>query len=95
MAIYEYRCGTCGTEFESRRPMSEAGEPAPCPKCGGEGSKLPSVFASKDGYSLKLPSAAAFRGKPAAKPKPARKARASAPPSRGRGAAAQRSRGRQ
>ena len=33
MAIYEYRCGSCGTEFEARRPMSEAGDPAPCPVC--------------------------------------------------------------
>ncbi len=98
MAIYEYRCGSCGTEFEARRPMSEAADPAPCPKCGKEGARLPSVFASKEGYSLKLPTAPAWRGKPEAKPKvtskskpgPARKPKAPAPRSRVRGGAAQR-----
>ncbi len=92
MAIYEYRCGSCGTEFEARRPMSEASEPAPCPKCGGKGARLPSVFASKEGYSLKLPTAPAWRGTPEtkakAKPGPARKPTASAPRSRARGGAA-------
>ena len=95
MAVYEYRCGSCGTEFEVRRPMSEVGDPAPCPKCGGKGAKLPSVFASKEGYSLKLPTAPAWRGAPAAKPpkskkpeKPGRKPTASAPRSRARGGAA-------
>ena len=96
MAIYEYRCGSCGTEFEARRPMSEAADPAPCPKCGSEGARLPSVFASKDGYSLKIPTAPAWRGPPEAKAKakakPAvkPKSKASTPRSRARGGAAQR-----
>ena len=96
MAIYEYRCGSCGTEFEARRPMSEAADPAPCPKCGSEGARLPSVFASKDGYSLKIPTAPAWRGTPEAKPKAkaGRKATAPAPRSRAPGGAAQRSRAR-
>ena len=94
MAIYEYRCGSCGTEFELRRPMSEASEAAPCPKCGGAGSKLPSVFASKDGYTLKVPTANAFRGAAAAKPKPVTASNRSAPRSRGRGGAARSSRAR-
>ena len=63
MATYEYRCAKCGVEFEVKRPMSEAGTPAPCPACGGEGSWLPSVFASKDGYTLRIPSSTAFRGR--------------------------------
>ncbi len=97
MAIYEYRCGSCGTEFEARRPMSEASDPAPCPKCGSKAGRLPSVFASKEGYSLKVPTAPAWRGtpEPKAKPKAARKpTTASAPRSRARGGAAQRSRAR-
>ena len=94
MAIYEYRCGSCGTEFEARRPMSEAGDPAPCPACGGKGNRLPSVFASKDGYSLKIPTAPAWRGAPEAKRKPARKATAPAPRTRAPGGAARSSRAR-
>ncbi len=100
MAIYEYRCGSCGTEFEARRPMSEASDPAPCPKCGSKAGRLPSVFASKEGYSLKVPTAPAWRGPPEskakakAKPKPARKPTASAPRSRAQGGAARRSRAR-
>ena len=92
MAIYEYRCGSCGTEFEARRPMSEAADPAPCPKCGSKGARLPSIFASKDGYSLKIPTAPAWRGTPEAKAKPAvkPKSKASTPRSRARGGAAQR-----
>ena len=88
MAVYEYRCGSCGTEFAVRRPMSEVGDPAPCPKCGGKGAKLPSVFASKEGYSLKLPTAPAWRGAPAAKPQKSKKPTASAPRSRAQGGAA-------
>ena len=53
MATYEYRCTKCAAEFEVRRPMDEANQPASCPACGGEGAKLPSVFASKDGYTLR------------------------------------------
>ena len=100
MAIYEYRCGSCGTEFEARRPMSEAGDPAPCPVCGGKGSRLPSVFASKEGYSLKVPTAPAWRGVPEAKPKPKAKAKpgrkptASVPRPRAQGGAARSSRAR-
>ena len=51
MALYEYRCSDCGDEFEQRRPMSEADSPAECPECGKEAARLPSVFASKDGYT--------------------------------------------
>jgi putative FmdB family regulatory protein len=32
MPLYEYWCDTCG-EFRDWRPMSESGEPAPCPSC--------------------------------------------------------------
>lgn len=62
MALYEYRCPGCGNVFELRRPMSEAGSPAECPGCGTEAEWLPSVFASKDGYTLRVPRSEAFRG---------------------------------
>jgi hypothetical protein len=42
--------------------MSQASEPVPCPNCGKAATKLPSVFASKDGYTLRVPSREAFRG---------------------------------
>ena len=62
MALYEYRCPDCGNAFELRRPMSAAGSPAECPACGREAGRLPSVFASKDGYTLRVPRSEAFRG---------------------------------
>ncbi len=62
MALYEYQCAGCGAEFEERRPMSESGSPAKCPECGADAARLPSVFASKDGYNLRLPKGEAFRG---------------------------------
>ena len=61
MALYEYRCAECGREFEERRPMSESDAPAACPEDGSEAARLPSVFASKDGYNLRLPRGEAFR----------------------------------
>ena len=32
MPIYEYRCPSCGTDFELTRPISQSSDPAPCPK---------------------------------------------------------------
>lgn len=61
MALYEYRCSACGEEFERRKPMSEADSPADCPACGKEAGRLPSVFASKEGYTLRVPKSGAFR----------------------------------
>lgn len=34
MPLYDYRCETCTTEFEARRPVEER-DTAVCPKCGG------------------------------------------------------------
>ena len=45
MALYEYRCRTCDDVFEVRRPMSEAGTPAPCPAGHADTVKLLSMFA--------------------------------------------------
>jgi putative FmdB family regulatory protein len=33
MPIYEYRCPSCSETFERMRPMSQATEPVPCPRC--------------------------------------------------------------
>lgn len=65
MPIYEYWCEPCGREFERMRPMSESSSPAACPKCGGDAARVPSVFASKENYTIKVPRGGAFRGRPA------------------------------
>jgi putative FmdB family regulatory protein len=61
MPIYEYWCNDCDKEFEELRPMSRASEPAACPTCGAPSEKLPSVFASKADYTIKVPRGGAFR----------------------------------
>jgi putative FmdB family regulatory protein len=63
MPIYEYWCEKCGKEFEQMRPISQAGEPAGCPTCGAQSQKLPSVFASKENYTIKVPRGGAYRGR--------------------------------
>ncbi len=60
MAIYEYFCAICKQEFEVRRPISEADEPAFCPKCRAQGERLISGFASRAAYRLR-PSKGVFR----------------------------------
>jgi putative FmdB family regulatory protein len=49
MPTYEFRCRTCDTVFEERRPMSEASLPAICPDGHPGAVKLLSVFASVGG----------------------------------------------
>ena len=49
MPTYEFRCRTCETTFEERRPMSEASDPATCPSGHPDAVKLLSVFASTVG----------------------------------------------
>ncbi len=44
MPTYAYRCVACGHAFELKRPISEAGQPAVCPKCGAEAQKQLSTF---------------------------------------------------
>ena len=61
MPIYEYFCPKCGSEFELRRHLSEVDKPALCPRCGTEGQKLMSAFASKVGFAIKGPDKGAFR----------------------------------
>ena len=64
MAIYEYRCKSCGREFELTRKMSESAAPATCPSCGSEAERLVSGFASTEGYGVKGMKKAPFRGAP-------------------------------
>jgi putative FmdB family regulatory protein len=42
MPVYEFLCGGCGP-FEQRRSFSEAGDPPPCPSCGGEARRVYSM----------------------------------------------------
>ncbi len=65
MAVYEYRCPKCRKEFELMRPMSEAGKPATCPKCGSRAVRMISGFGSKTG-SYVQPTEKPFRQKAAA-----------------------------
>lgn len=55
MAIYEYYCSKCRKAFEVMRPMSKADDPAACPKCGSQGERLLSVFASTADSCIKVP----------------------------------------
>jgi putative FmdB family regulatory protein len=45
MAVYEYRCRTCDSLFELRRPMSESDTPAECPHGHADTVRRVSVFA--------------------------------------------------
>ena len=46
MAIYEYQCNACDSQFELQQKMSDPPEKV-CPKCGGELTKLISSAAFK------------------------------------------------
>jgi putative FmdB family regulatory protein len=46
VATYEYRCPTCESHYELRRPMSESSSTATCPDGHPGGVRLLSVFAS-------------------------------------------------
>ncbi|MBI2910705.1 MAG: zinc ribbon domain-containing protein [Chloroflexi bacterium] len=61
MPIYEYCCAACKKEFELMRPLSQMGDPAPCPSCGAEGQRLISAFASKVDYYIKASTKPPFR----------------------------------
>lgn len=60
MPRYEYRCKTCGTTFELRRPMAQSGAPAACPGGHGDTVKLLSTVAvgSSSSGAAAAPSAA-------------------------------------
>jgi putative FmdB family regulatory protein len=48
MAVYEYTCKKCGTEFEVSCHMDEREDQAACPKCGSHKvtQKLSAAFSS-------------------------------------------------
>jgi putative FmdB family regulatory protein len=46
VAIYEFRCRTCGSVFELFRAMANADEPARCPEGHVGASRLLPVFAT-------------------------------------------------
>jgi putative FmdB family regulatory protein len=46
MPLYEYRCRTCDTDFELRRAMTEASDPAECPQGHVDSMRRLSMFAS-------------------------------------------------
>jgi len=52
MPLYEYRCPKCQTEFELKRPASEAQQSAKCPNCGAEAPRMISAFSSKLGFYI-------------------------------------------
>lgn len=45
MPRYEFRCRECADTFEVNRPMSAAGDPAPCPAGHADTVKLLSAVA--------------------------------------------------
>ncbi|MFD7920510.1 zinc ribbon domain-containing protein [Streptomyces sp. NPDC059740] len=61
MPRYEYRCRTCGTTFELRRPMAQSSAPAPCPQGHGDTVKLLSTVAV-GGTATAAPAAAPASG---------------------------------
>jgi putative FmdB family regulatory protein len=46
MPLYEYRCRTCETVYEERRPMADADAPATCPSGHVGAARLLPVFAT-------------------------------------------------
>ncbi|MCE2735440.1 MAG: FmdB family zinc ribbon protein [Acidimicrobiaceae bacterium] len=46
MPLYEFKCRTCETVFEERRPMAQANDPASCPSGHDNAVRMLSVFAS-------------------------------------------------
>jgi putative FmdB family regulatory protein len=46
MPTYEFRCRTCDSVFEERRPMAEASDPAACPEGHADTVRLLSFLAA-------------------------------------------------
>jgi putative FmdB family regulatory protein len=59
MPLYEYFCEPCDGVFESIRTMRESGEPAPCPECNREATRImPTTFMAftmREGYPRRIP----------------------------------------
>ena len=45
MPLYEYVCPTCELKFEKLRPLRQADEGVPCPRCQQEARRVMSTFA--------------------------------------------------
>ncbi len=61
MPLYAYKCSSCHVIFEFRKAMSANHDQEPCAKCGKKATWLPSLFASKEGYNLRLPTGNPYR----------------------------------
>jgi len=46
MPVYEYQCPYCGLKFEKLRPMSQADEDCPCPRCNNGARRTISNFSA-------------------------------------------------
>jgi putative FmdB family regulatory protein len=64
MPVYEFRCRTCDTTFESRRPMAESDAAATCPDGHHDTVRLLSVFASVGAASASSSPSGAGSGVP-------------------------------
>ena len=62
MPIYEFRCLSCGFEFQLRRPIAELDLLAGCTSCGKESKRLVSTFGAKNGIYVRAAGNKAFRG---------------------------------
>jgi len=69
MAIYEFVCPKCSSEFELMRPMSESAKPAKCSKCRALAQHQVSSFGSKTGFYVKVPEKPPFRKRARKAPK--------------------------
>jgi putative FmdB family regulatory protein len=47
MPIYQYVCAVCNSESEYIRPVSKADEPADCKNCGGNTTRVLTMFSFK------------------------------------------------
>ena len=62
MPFYEYRCKSCGSEFEAKRSIPDRDAEIHCPECAELGQRLMSSFAATNGPGLDLPSKVIKRG---------------------------------
>ena len=56
MPLYEYACPACAASFSRLRPLSAAGESAPCPRCGAAAARTPTLFAVHRRSEARTPS---------------------------------------
>ena len=63
MPIYEYKCKTCGDEFEVPRSIQDSDKKFKCPKCGADETEREfSVFGtSGSGTSCAAPASSGFK----------------------------------